>query len=209
MKTVKLGCGFWLLWTILTLVGFGASLYWVEVGESPYLGAKAGLIGGLAIGTCQAIALRPLVPRFWVWIMINALVWVILGISDIGAIGWIAPRTGSLAVRLIYGLVYGSITGLFLGGCQWVGLRMEMRQQAPALFAWLVGNGVIWSVALAVGWLVGGWLRAFSNLFLGEVLGLVMTWAIVAGLSGWWLVWCINVKSGDQAALAISIDQNS
>jgi hypothetical protein len=192
---MKLGCSFWLQWTILTVVGFGLSLYWVEVGEQPYLNARAGMIGGLTIAICQSLALRSLVPQLWQWIFLNTLAWTILGISNIGAIGWIAPRTDVTVVRLIYGVIYGSITGLLLSSTQLLALRSSINRTAFAWFSWLFGNSMIWAMALAIGWVIGGWLKTITNLFLAEVLGLSITWAIVAGLSGILLLMFLNSES--------------
>jgi len=82
--------------------------------------------------------------------------------------------------RLVYGVVDGATLGLILGMAQW----WVLRQYVSKAWGWIVANILYWSIGLAVGWIVGGILRRFTHLFLSEVLGLGVTWMLVAGLTG-------------------------
>ncbi|NEO28280.1 MAG: hypothetical protein F6K03_15715, partial [Kamptonema sp. SIO4C4] len=52
---------------------------------------------------------------------------------------------------------------------------------------WVVLSALCWGMSLAVGWFVGGILRGLTHLFLGDVIGLGMTWVLVGGVTGWGL----------------------
>ena len=53
----------WLQWIFVTLIGFLASLYWLEVGERPDLNAIDGAVGGAVIGAAQWWVIRPKLPQ--------------------------------------------------------------------------------------------------------------------------------------------------
>lgn len=169
---------FW-QWGIVTFVGFAISLFFLEIGEKPDLGAIEGTIGGAIVGLLQSLLLVRWMPQPWLWILANAIAWGLLSSSSIGAIGWYAPRTEILNIRLSYGAMYGAIAGLWLGLWQW----LILRQYLVAAWRWILITLSGWAIALSAGWVFGGKLRALSGLFLGEVVGLACTWAIVSLIS--------------------------
>jgi hypothetical protein len=166
-------------WAIATSVGFGISLFFLEIGEKPDLGAIEGTIGGAIVGLLQSLLLVRWIPQPWLWILANAIAWGLLASSGIGAIGWYAPRTELLSIRLSYGAMYGAIAGLWLGLWQW----LILRQYLVAAWRWILIMLSGWAIALSAGWVFGGKLRALTHLFLGEVVGLACTWAIVSLIS--------------------------
>lgn len=170
----------WLSWTGLTWGAFALSLAFVEVGERGDIAPLDGLLGGCLIGAAQWLTIRHYVTHAYRWILVNALCWGALALLHIGAIGWIAPETSNLIVRVLFGLFYGFYVGLVLGAGQW----WVMRQRVVRAWRWVLLSAGIWSVAIAFGWLTGGVLRLISNLFVSEVIGLCVAWALVAALSG-------------------------
>jgi hypothetical protein len=166
-------------WGIGTFLSFLLGLMFVEIGERSELGTIEGAIVGAIVGTMQAIVLIPWLPRPWLWILINVLAWGFLGGSELSVIGWYAPKTEILSIRLAYGAIYGAIAGLWLGIWQWIVLRRYLFQA----WRWIVVSLANWTIALSLGWIVGGMLRSMTRLFIGEVVGLAFTWLIVSILS--------------------------
>jgi hypothetical protein len=171
---------FCLQWVLGTFLGFFLSLLFVEVGEKAELGAIEGIVGGAIIGLMQTLAFSQWLPLAWLWMLANAIAWGLLGLSDFGAIGWYAPRTDLLGIRLTDGAMFGAIAGLWLGIWQWLILRKYLFDA----WRWILVNLGSWSLALAVGWGLGGILRAITNLFVSEVIGLAIAWTIVSSTTG-------------------------
>lgn len=194
IKLFKTGWGFWLQWVFVTLVGFLVSLLWIEIGERPDITALEGAIGGAAIGFAQWLVLRQYLPHVWGWIFTSAIAWGLMAGSDVGALGWVAPRTLQIAPRLVYGIVNGAMVGAVVGVGQW----FVMRSQVPQAWRWIFASTVYWGIGLAIGWTCGGVLRLVFNQFLGEVMGLTVTWVLVAGLTGIALILLLRnvVRSG-------------
>ncbi|MGC1306777.1 MAG: hypothetical protein WA885_06080 [Phormidesmis sp.] len=170
----------WLEWTGLTWLAFWVSLLFIEVGEKGDISLVDGLVGGGLIGLSQWQVLKAYVRRAHYWIVASTLSWGAFALLHIGAIGWMAPGSPNLAVRGVLGVVYGGYVGLLLGLGQW----MVIRQQVVRAWRWIPLNAGVWAVAIALGWLVGGGLRMASNLFVSEVVGLVVSWGAIAALSG-------------------------
>lgn len=170
----------WLSWTVVTLVGFVLSLVWLEIGEPPDLGTLQGTIGGTLIGLSQALILSRWFPQAWLWILATLIPWGLLAGSQLGAIGWVAPRTELLSVRLTTGILLGGITGTWIGLWQW----FILREKFPKSYLWIMISGVSWAVGLSIGWLVGGIVRSQTHFFLGEVVGLGITWTLVGLQTG-------------------------
>lgn len=170
-----------LRWTLATLIGFLLSLGWVEVGEHPDLQGLDGMLGGAMIGLTQGLMMGSWIPHAWLWIMTNSISWGLLGGSKIGIIGWMAPRSDVYSVRLLYGMIFGAIGGLWLGFWQWITLRNRIEQAGWCL----ITTPLSWSLGLSLGWLTGGWLRTMTHLFFSEVIGLMVTWIVVGFTSGW------------------------
>ncbi len=131
------------------------------------------------IGFAQWLVLRRHLSSAWWWIFASLLGWGVIGLSSFGFIGWFAPRTLGLFPRLVYGVIDGATLGLILGMAQW----WVLRQYVSKAWGWIFANILYWSISLAVGWIVGGILRHFTHLFLSEVVGLGITWMLVAGLT--------------------------
>ncbi|MEQ9625521.1 hypothetical protein [Coleofasciculus chthonoplastes] len=184
IKPIETSGSFWLQWLLVTLLGFVASLFWIEIGERPDIGIIEGIIGGTIIGLAQWLVLRRHLSLAWWWIIASLLGWGVMGLSSFGVIGWFAPRTMRLFPRLVYGVIDGATLGLILGMAQW----WVLRQYVSKAWGWIFTNSLNWSISLAVGWIVGGLLRRFTQMFLSEVLGLGVTWMLVAGFTGMTLI---------------------
>lgn len=167
--------GFWIFWAILTVLGFWASLFVLEIGERPDLQVFGGSIGGGLIGLSQSLVLGFWLFDSWLWILTNLIAWGLLTGIGVGAIGWFVPSETLLFWRLIWGIFWGSLAGAWLGGWQW----LYLRQQVPQAERWILGMALVWGLGLPLGWVVGGTLRGISHLFWGEIVGLSLTWLII------------------------------
>jgi hypothetical protein len=170
----------WWRWALGTSLGFLASLLLVEIGERSELGAIEGTLGGLMIGITQALILRQWFSKTWLWIFANAIAWGLMAGGGFGALGWVAPSTQLLGMRLAFGAWLGALGGSWLGIWQW----LVLRQSVSASWRWIAIMLLSWSVALSLGWTLGGLLRDRTHLFLGEVLGLMVAWIIVGIMTG-------------------------
>jgi hypothetical protein len=184
----------WLGWSGLTWLAFLISLLFVEVGEKADISGLEGLVGGTCIGLAQWLMLRPHLQTAYRWIVLSAFSWGALAFLHIGAVGWMAPDTPNLVLRGLLGLSHGGYVGLILGVGQW-GM---MRQQVVQAWRWIPLSAGIWAVAIALGWLVGGGLRAISHLFISEVIGLMVAWGAVAALSGLGMVGMLYGKATER-----------
>ncbi|MEM9948295.1 MAG: hypothetical protein AAF810_19845 [Cyanobacteria bacterium P01_D01_bin.36] len=191
LKPVALKEGAILLvgWTVLTWLAFVCSLLFIEVGERSDLSLLEGLLGGGLIGLAQWQMLRfscgesSATP--WKsshrWLVASVLGWGTLTLFHVGALGWMAPGSAhNLFFRSLLGLVYGGYVGAGLGIAQW----LAIRKQVAGAWRWVPLSSGTWAVAIALGWLVGGCLRAVSHLFISEVVGLLVAWGAIAILSG-------------------------
>lgn len=181
---IKTRSVFWLKWVFVTVIGFFVSLLWVEIGERPDMGILAGIVGGTVIGFAQWCVLREYIYQPWQWIFATIIGWAVLGYSHLGAIAWVAPRTLDLFQRILYGSLDGGQVGICIGILQWFALKI----QVPRAWKWLWVSPLCWTVALSVGWTFGGVLRQSTGLFLADVLGLTLTWTMIAGMTGLALV---------------------
>ncbi len=170
----------WLAWTGLTWFAFALSLLFVEIGEKNDISLIDGLLGGLLVGLAQWQVLRPYLKDAHRWAAVSTLSWGALALFHIGAIGWMAPGIPNLWLRAIFGLAYGSYVGTVLGVGQW----WIIRRQVMRAWRWIPLSAGSWAVAIAIGWIMGGSLRAASNLFVSEVVGLILAWGAIAALSG-------------------------
>lgn len=170
----------WMSWTGLTWLAFVSSLLLVEVGERSDVSLVEGTIGGVLVGLAQWLALRGHLPNAARWMVATVVSWGALTLFHIGALGWMAPGTPNLFFRGVLGVLYGGYVGAGLGVGQWLALRSQVEEA----WRWVPLNAGIWAVAIALGWLIGGSLRLASNLFVSEVIGLMVAWAAIAVLSG-------------------------
>ncbi|MEM8505858.1 MAG: hypothetical protein AAF716_22230 [Cyanobacteria bacterium P01_D01_bin.1] len=180
----------WIGWSGLTWFAFLSSLLFIEVGERADLTVSEGLIGGGLIGLAQCLMLRPYMPGAYRWLVASLVSWGALAFFHVGVVGWMAPATLSLPLRGGFGFLQGAYVGVGLGVGQW----LAMRRQVSIAWRWVPLSGVIWAVAIALGWLVGGGLRAISGLFVSEVIGLMVAWGAIASFSGLGMVMLLRVK---------------
>ncbi|ACB53321.1 conserved hypothetical protein [Crocosphaera subtropica ATCC 51142] len=167
-------------WTGVTLIGFLCSLVWIEIGEVPDLNPFQAMIGATIIGCFQALVLSRFLTHPWLWILSSIMAWTLMGGSSFGLIGWFAPRTNLIMVRLTTGLILGSVTGIWVGFWQWFILKPVLSKS----YLWILFSGISWSLSLSIGWIIGGILRSATHLFLGEVIGLIIVWLLVGIQTG-------------------------
>lgn len=176
-----------LQWVLATVVGFLVSLYWIEIDIKPHVGVMEGVIGGAVIGFAQGLILQQRVGIAPQWLLVSVVSWGLIAASS-GAIGWIAPETLLLQLRLKFGVLQGAVVGALLGVGQWFVLRKQLKSPR----GWIYASTASWAIAQAVGWTVGGILRQSTHLFLSEVVGLTMTRMIVAAMTGISLIWLLR-----------------
>ncbi|WP_413175591.1 hypothetical protein [Anabaena azotica] len=171
---------FTLLWSFTTFSGFFLSLFLIEIGEKPDVGMLEAVVGGLAIALPQSYILRQTIFPFG-WILSTVLGWVLITAIGAGTIGWYVPSTELLTFRIVFGIISGGIGGLVIGVAQW---WLAIPSSLHWGWSWMFLNSAIWALALPVGSIIGIFLRRFTQLFLGEVVGLAITWLIVGVLTG-------------------------
>ena len=174
------GLTVWAQWTGFTWLAFVVSLSFIEVGERSDLSLLEGVLGGALIGLAQWMVLRSHLFTARRWFIATVIGWGTLTLFHIGALGWTAPDTSNLLLRSLLGIAYGAYVGMGLGVAQW----FAIRRQVHSAWRWIFLNAGLWSVAISIGWLVGGILRAASHLFISEVFGLMVAWGAIASLSG-------------------------
>jgi len=189
-KSKNIGWGFCLQWVFVTFVGFLVSLIFVEIGVRPYIGGFSGAIGGGVIGLAQWLILKNRILRSKWWVVVSIGAWLLIGASSLGALGWIAPRTEQISLRLFHGFINGAIVGGILGLGQWFILRKQIYREEW----WIIANIIAWGFGLPLGWLVGGLIYGMINLFIAEVLGLMVTWFFVAVVTGFVLMRSLQVR---------------
>ena len=185
VKYIKTDCGFWLQWILATLASFLVSLCLIEIDVRPHIKATEGLIGGAIVGLAQGMILEQRSKNIapW-WALISIVSWGLIGASNLGAIGWMAPRTLRLEPRVIFGLLNGLQVGALLGIGQWLVLRQRCKKN----LLWIPIVAVSWAIGLVLGWSVGGVLRQVTRLFLGELVGLAVAWVTSSAIAGFALV---------------------
>ena len=97
------------------------------MGERPEFATFEAIIGAAIVGIIQYLMLRGRVQNAWLWPLACIMGWGLMTGSGIGAMGWVAPRTNILALRTIYGFIFGAIAGLLLGTMQWLVLRKQVK----------------------------------------------------------------------------------
>ncbi len=167
-------------WTGVTLIGFLCSLVWVEIGEVPDLTPFQAMIGATVISCFQALVLSRFFTHTWLWIVSTFIAWTLMGGSSFGVMGWFTPRTELMMVRLTTGLILGGLTGIWVGFWQWLVLKPVVSKS----YLWILFSGISWSLGLSTGWIIGGILLSITNLFLGEVIGLIVVWILVGIQTG-------------------------
>ena len=186
----NIGWGFCLQWVFFTVIGFFISLMFVEVDVRPYVGAISGAIGGAVVGLAQWLVLRIRIFQSRWWVVVSIVAWLLIGASSLGALGWLAPGTEEIWLRLFYGVINGAIVGGILGLAQWFVLRKQIYCQKW----WIIVSIVAWTFGLPLGWLVGVLVYGAIGLFIGEVICLFVTWFFVALITGIALMRSLQVQ---------------
>ncbi|ARV62101.1 hypothetical protein BZZ01_28825 [Nostocales cyanobacterium HT-58-2] len=171
---------FSLQWTLATFVGFLLSLLLIEISEKPDIGVIQGALGGLVVALVQAFVLRERTINSWMWVFSSLAGWVLITSGGIGAVGWIVFTTQVLALRVMYGALLGAIAGFGMGLAHW----LAIKQDTPLAWQWILVSSVSWAFGVAIGSAVGLLLHQLTQLFLGEVMGLAVTWLVVSILTG-------------------------
>ncbi|MBD2384896.1 hypothetical protein [Cylindrospermum sp. FACHB-282] len=169
-----------LLWILATFGGFLLSLPLIEIGTRRDIGILEASIGGMAIAIPQSCILNSSILSMR-WVLATLFGWAMIGATSVGAVGWIVHTTQSLPLRLIWGTISGAIGGFGVGLAQW---WLAIPQSVPKGWQWVLVSSGSWAVAIPIGSAVGMFLRRLTQLFLGEVVGLAITWLIVAILTG-------------------------
>lgn len=197
MKYINPDYSFWLQWLFATFGGFLVSLCLIEVDVRPYIGFQEGAIGGAVIGLAQGLILVQRSKKMAVgWMLASIVSWGLIGASNFGAVGWMAPRTLRLEPRIIFGLLNGLQVGVLLGIGQWFVLRAHLRKAS----LWILLSVGAWTIGLPIGWAVGGVLRHATRLFLSEVVGLAVAWLAIAAITGIALIWLEKLYGLKQAS---------
>ncbi|MFM7407322.1 MAG: hypothetical protein ACKO3K_11845 [Cuspidothrix sp.] len=167
-------------WTFGTLLGFLSSLLLVEISEKPDMSMTEAAIGSLAIAIPQSYLLRKAVSPVK-WVLSTLVPWLIIAGIGIGVLGWTVTTTNFLPTRIINGIIIGGIGGLLIGTSQW---WSAIPPSFPSAWKWLFVNIMSWIVAVPLGSTVGLFLHRITNVFLAEVVGLAITWLLVAIFTG-------------------------
>lgn len=176
---VRTEFSFILQWILATFSGFLLSLLLIEIGEKSDIGVLQAVIGSLAVAISQSLILRqPMLSLQWV--LSTLLGWTVITATGIGAVGWIVPTSEQLPLRIVSGLISGAIGGFGIGFAQ----SLVIYQLVPSAWRWILISAASWSVAIPIGSAVGSTLRQLTQLFLGEIVGLAITWLVVGILTG-------------------------
>nr|MDZ8038826.1 hypothetical protein [Nostoc sp. CreGUA01] len=170
---------FTFLWTSATFSGFLLSLLLIEIGEKPDIGVLEAAIGGFAIALFQGFLFKQPIACIR-WILSSLLGWSIITAIGIGGLGWFVFTTQFLPLRILYGAIYGALGGLGIGMTQW----LAINKPASVAWRWILISSASWAIAIPFGSAIGIVLRHWTHLFLGEVIGLAITWLLVGILTG-------------------------
>jgi len=171
---------FTLKWVFATFLGFLLSLLIIEISEKPDMSILEAAIGSLTISLPQGYLLRKTIsPIKWVLSTLFASI-IITGIG-IGVLGGTVTTDNFLPTRIFVGIIIGGIGGLLIGVSQW---WLAISPSFPSAWKWVFVNIIGWMIAIPIGSTVGLFLHRNTNLFLGEVVGLAITWLLVAIFTG-------------------------
>ncbi|MBE9247858.1 hypothetical protein IQ226_01330 [Dolichospermum sp. LEGE 00240] len=171
---------FTLKWVVATFLGFLLSLLMIEISEEPDMSVLEAAIGSLTISIPQSYLLRQSISP-GKWVLSTLFPWVIIAAIGVGVLGWTVTTSAFLATRIFLGIIIGGIGGLLIGVCQWL---LAIPPSLPLAWKWVFVNIISWMISIPIGSTVGLFLHRITNLFLGEVVGLAVTWLLVATLTG-------------------------
>lgn len=171
---------FRLLWSLGTFSSFLLSLFVIEIGEKADVGLIEAAIGGLAIALPQSYLLRQRIFPL-MWIISTLLGWVMITAINVGAVGWFVLSTEFSYLRILFAFISGGIGGFVIGLAQW---WLAIPSSVAWGWCWMFFSSASWIISLSIGSVTGIFLRNITQLFLGEVVGLAVTWLVVGILTG-------------------------
>lgn len=171
---------FTLKWVFATFLGFLLSLLIIEISEKPDMSILEAAIGSLTISLPQSYILRKTISPIK-WVLSTLLASIIITGIGIGVLGWTVTTDNFLPTRIFVGIIIGGIGGLLIGVSQW---WLAIPPSFPSAWKWVFVNIIGWMIAIPIGSTVGLFLHRNTNLFLGEVVGLAITWLLVAIFTG-------------------------
>ncbi len=210
----QVGWRFWLQWTIVNTIGWGAGLafgfamvsrYGEAIGRalSPSSDSGLALVGAMVgtmtvpVGILQWIVLRQHYDLAGRWVLASTIGWVI-GL----ALGWsvsmaMSESTGDPVRSAVTGALIGGIGGGVSGMMQWFVTRDQGSQipQTPRdlgagwwLLASVVGWGVAFGAAWSTAWFIGrlsDWIATYA--MIGVIVG-----GVGGAFTGIALVWLLR-----------------
>lgn len=180
VKSNYISLNFTFKWVFATFLGFLLSLLMIEVSEKPDMSVLEAAIGSLTISIPQSYLLRQSIfPGKWV--LSTLFSWIIIAVIGVGVLGWTVNTSAFLPTRIFLGIIVGGIGGLLIGISQWC---LAIPPSFPSAWKWIFVNIISWMIAMPIGSTIGLFLHRITNLFLGEVVGLAITWLLVAILTG-------------------------
>lgn len=165
------------VWWLLTFVGFpvggGLASLAARALDGTAGAAIGGAITGAVVGIAQWLVLRQVLAVNAWWIVATG-----VGLAAGLGIGTAVAGTGTDPRALV---IRAAITGLLVGGLQW----MILRQHVPASGAWIGATAAAW----VIGWLVTraigvdlsrGWtvFGASGALAYAALTGLTLVWLV-------------------------------
>lgn len=157
-------------------IGGGVAFALVGSVTGPGRGAIAGAIAGAVVGAAQWLLLRQAIPVTTLWIPATA-----IGLCAGLALGVAVLGTETDAFAL---LLRAAVTGIVLGGLQWV-----LLQQHLSMAGW-------WVPAIATGWAAAWTITRIVGVDLSKgwaVFGISGA-AAFAALSGFVLTWLLKFR---------------
>jgi hypothetical protein len=180
VKTKSRTLNFTFKWAFATLLGFSFSLLMIEISEKPDMDIIEALIGSLSISLPQSYILRKTISSVS-WVLATIFSWLIIAAIGVGVLGWTVTTADFLPTRIFVGIIAGGIGGLLIGISQW---WLAIPPSFSSAWKWVFVNIISWMIAIPIGSTVGLFLHRITNLFLGEVAGLAITWLLVAIFTG-------------------------
>jgi hypothetical protein len=180
VETKSRTLSFILKWVLATLLGFSFSLLMIEISEKPDMDIIEALIGSLFISLPQSYILRKTISPVS-WVLSTIFPWLIITVIGVGVLGWTVTTADFLPTRIIGGIIAGGIGGLLIGISQW---WLAIPPSFSSAWKWVFINIISWMIAIPFGSTMGLFLHRITNLFLAELVGLAITWLLVAIFTG-------------------------
>ena len=180
VKTKSGTLNFTFKWVFATLLGFSCSLLMIEISEKPDMDIIEALIGSLFISLPQSYILRKTISPVS-WVLSTVFSWLVIAAIGVGVLGWTVTTADFFPTRIFAGIIAGGIGGLLIGISQW---WLAIPPSFPSAWKWVFVNIISWMIAIPIGSTVGLFLYRITNLFLAEVVGLAITWLLVAIFTG-------------------------